>query len=66
MYDFMLSPEERALRDEVRQFVREGVSSDFLRALDKDEIIYPREFVEKLAARNLRGFVSRRSTGAGR
>jgi alkylation response protein AidB-like acyl-CoA dehydrogenase len=55
MYDFMLSPAEKALRDEVRQFVREGVSSDFLRALDKDEIIYPREFVEKLAERNLRG-----------
>ncbi len=53
MYDFMLTPEERALRDEVRTFVREEVSSDFLRALDKDEIIYPREFVEKLAARKV-------------
>ncbi|MBN2225087.1 MAG: acyl-CoA/acyl-ACP dehydrogenase [Deltaproteobacteria bacterium] len=55
MYDFLLTAEERALRDEVRQFVREEVTPDFLRAMDKDEIIYPREFVEKLAKHNLRG-----------
>ncbi len=55
MYDFILKPEERAVRDEVRKFVREEVSSDFLRTLDKDEITYPREFVERLAAYNLRG-----------
>jgi acyl-CoA dehydrogenase len=55
MYDFLLTPEERALRDEVRRFTREEVSSDFLRKMDRDEIVYPREFVEKLAAWNLRG-----------
>ncbi|MCP4754196.1 MAG: acyl-CoA/acyl-ACP dehydrogenase [Proteobacteria bacterium] len=55
MYDFLLTPEERDLRDEVRRFVREEITSDFLRQMDKDEIVYPREFVEKLAARNLRG-----------
>ena len=56
MYDFLLTPEERSLRDEVKKFVREEVTSDFLRKMDKDEIVYPREeFVEKLAARNLRG-----------
>jgi len=55
MYDFLLTPEERALRDEVKRFVREEITSDFLRKMDKDEITYPREFVEKLAARNLRG-----------
>ncbi|MBU2644103.1 acyl-CoA/acyl-ACP dehydrogenase [bacterium] len=55
MYDFLLTAEERALRDEVRQFVREEISSDFLRKLDKDEIVYPRDFVEQLAAINLRG-----------
>ena len=55
MYDFMLTPEEQALKQEVRKFAREEVSSDFLRALDKDEIVYPREFVEKLAEHNLRG-----------
>jgi acyl-CoA dehydrogenase len=56
MYDFLLTPEERSLRDEVKKFVREEITSDFLRKMDKDEIVYPREeFVEKLAARNLRG-----------
>ncbi len=55
MYDFMLTPEEQALKAEARQFVREEISSDFLRQMDKDKITYPREFVEKLAARNLRG-----------
>lgn len=55
MYDFLLTPEERALRDEVRRFTREEISSDFLRRMDRDEITYPREFVEKLAEYNLRG-----------
>ncbi|HRR22380.1 MAG TPA: acyl-CoA dehydrogenase family protein [Desulfomonilia bacterium] len=55
MYDFMLTHEERALQAEVRRFVREEISSDFLRRMDRDEIVYPREFVERLAERNLRG-----------
>ena len=55
MYDFLLTPEERELKKEVREFVREEISSDFLRKMDKNEIVYPKEFVEKLAARNLRG-----------
>ncbi|MCJ7545221.1 MAG: acyl-CoA/acyl-ACP dehydrogenase [Deltaproteobacteria bacterium] len=55
MYDFMLTPEERELKDEVRQFVREEITGDFLRKMDRDEITYPREFVEKLAERGLRG-----------
>lgn len=55
MYDFLLTPEEQELKKEVREFAREEVTSDFLRKMDKDEIVYPREFVEKLAAKNLRG-----------
>ena len=55
MYDFMLTPEERELKEEVRQFVREEITGDFLRKMDRDEITYPREFVEKLAERGLRG-----------
>jgi len=56
MYDFLLTPEEQALKKEVREFVREEITSDFLRKMDKNEITYPRkEFVEKLAARNLYG-----------
>jgi len=55
MDDFMLSPEERAVRDEAKAFVQEEVTAEFLRQMDRDEIVYPREFVEKLAARNLLG-----------
>ncbi|MGM0453506.1 MAG: acyl-CoA dehydrogenase family protein [Thermodesulfobacteriota bacterium] len=55
MYDFMLTPEEQDLKKEVREFVREEISSEFLRQMDRNEITYPREFVEKLAARNLYG-----------
>jgi acyl-CoA dehydrogenase len=55
MYDFLLTSEERALKKEVRTFVREEIAGDFLRKMDKDEIVYPREFIEKLAARGLRG-----------
>ncbi|MGM0403400.1 MAG: acyl-CoA dehydrogenase family protein, partial [Thermodesulfobacteriota bacterium] len=55
MYDFMLTPEEQELKKEVRAFVREEIGSDFLRKMDKNEITYPREFVEKLAERKLFG-----------
>jgi acyl-CoA dehydrogenase len=63
MYDFLLNPEERAVRDEVREFVRGEVSSDFLRKMDRDEIVYPRDFVERLAARNLLGLRFPRELG---
>jgi len=55
MYDFMLTPEQQAVKKETREFVREEITSDFLRKMDNDEVTYPREFVEKLAARNLFG-----------
>jgi len=55
MYDFLLTKEELAYRDEVRAFVREEITPDFLRDMDNDEITYPREYVEKLAAKNLIG-----------
>jgi acyl-CoA dehydrogenase len=54
-YQPLLNDVERGLQQEVRRFVREEVSHDFIRALDRDEIKYPREYVEKLAAHNLLG-----------
>ena len=51
----LLKENEKAIQQEVRKFVREEVSHDFIRALDRDEIKYPREYVEKLAAHNLLG-----------
>lgn len=55
MYDFILSEEAKAIGKELRDFVRKEVSADLLRAMDRDEIRYPREFVEELGRRNLLG-----------
>ena len=54
-YAPLLKDVEKDLQQEVRRFVREEVSHDFIRALDRDEIKYPREYVENLAAHNLLG-----------
>jgi hypothetical protein len=54
-YESLMTDEERSLQQEVRRFVREEVPHDLVRALDKDEIQYPREFVKSLAAHNLLG-----------
>ena len=54
-YPSLMSDNERSIQQEVRKFVRDEVSHDFIRALDRDEIKYPREYVEKLAAHNLLG-----------
>ncbi len=54
-YQPLLTDKEKAIQQEVRKFVRDEVSPDFIRALDRDEIKYPREYVEKLAAHNLLG-----------
>ena len=54
-YQSLITEKEKAIQQEVRKFVRKEVSHDFIRALDKDEIKYPREYVENLAAHNLLG-----------
>jgi alkylation response protein AidB-like acyl-CoA dehydrogenase len=55
MYDFLLKEEEKKLQEEVRRFVREKVSSSLIRAMDADQVKYPKEYVESLAAQNLLG-----------
>jgi alkylation response protein AidB-like acyl-CoA dehydrogenase len=55
MYDFMLTPKEQALKKEVRRYVRDEITTDFLRKMDNNEITYPRDFVEKLADKGLIG-----------
>jgi len=54
-YQHLMTEQEKSLQQEVRKFVRDEVSPDFIRALDRDEIKYPREYVQKLAAHNLLG-----------
>ncbi len=55
MYDFMLNKEETEIKKEARKFVNEEITSDFLRKMDKNEIVYPAEFVRKIAEKGLRG-----------
>jgi acyl-CoA dehydrogenase len=55
LQDVLLTDEERALKQEVREFVKNDVPSDLLKKMDRDEITYPREFVEALGKRNLLG-----------
>ena len=54
-YHPLMNEVERSIQQEVRQFVRDEVSHEFMRALDRDEIEYPREYVKNLAAHNLLG-----------
>ncbi|MDY6826116.1 MAG: acyl-CoA dehydrogenase family protein [Bacillota bacterium] len=55
MLDCLISIGEKELRDEARAFVREDVDRQLLQDMDADKIRYPREFLEKAAARNLLG-----------
>lgn len=55
MLDILLSDEQRQLRDEVRTFVRTQVPRQLLLDMDADKVRYPREYLEKLAARRLLG-----------
>ncbi len=55
MLDCMMSAEEKKLQEEVRAFVKEDIDKQLLRDMDEDNIRYPREFLEKAAARNLLG-----------
>lgn len=53
--DLALTEDETAVRQEVREFVAERVTSDLIRRLDRDEVTYPREFVEELGRAHLLG-----------
>jgi len=55
MFDFMLTDEQRALRDEVRAFVREKVPRRLILDMDADRVRYPRGYVQDLAAQRLLG-----------
>jgi alkylation response protein AidB-like acyl-CoA dehydrogenase len=54
MVDFLLTEEQRALRDEVRELVR-WVPREMVVAMDKDEIRFPRAFLQEAGRRNLLG-----------
>ena len=55
MFDILLDENERSIRDEVRQFVRDKVDRDLILAMDSKEKEYPYEFIKAAAKENLLG-----------
>lgn len=53
--DVLLDDSARAVRREVREFVRTQVPSGLVKAMDRDEVTYPRDYVADLGNRNLLG-----------
>lgn len=54
MYDFLLTPEQRALKLKARKFAK-NIPRDLLLQMDAEEIQYPTQFVKDLASNNLLG-----------
>lgn len=52
---FLQDKETKAIVAEVKNFIKDEISPEFLKAMDRDEIKYPREYVKKLGERNLLG-----------
>ena len=55
MLDILLTKEQLSVRDEARAFVRTEVPRQLLLDMDADKVRYPREYLQKLSARNLLG-----------
>ncbi|MFX1411666.1 MAG: acyl-CoA dehydrogenase family protein [Promethearchaeota archaeon] len=55
MYDYLLSEKNKKFREEVRQFVKNSVPPSLLKKMDRDEVIYPSEWLHALAKQNLIG-----------
>jgi len=54
MFDFLLTDEQLALRDEVRDLVR-WVPRQMILDMDADKLVFPREFLAEAGRRNLMG-----------
>jgi butyryl-CoA dehydrogenase len=54
MFDFTLNETQRALRDEVRDFVK-SVPRQLILDMDADKIDFPRDFLREAGRRNLMG-----------
>jgi len=63
MFEILLTKEEKKLQEEVRRFVREKVPSSLIRAMDQDQVRYPKELMKSLADENLLGLRFSRQWG---
>jgi acyl-CoA dehydrogenase len=55
MFDALMTLQERSVRDEARDFVRTEVPRQLILDMDAGKVTYPREYLQKLAARHLLG-----------
>jgi acyl-CoA dehydrogenase len=54
-YNFLLDSDAQTIARETREFVKSEIDPKYLRAMDRDEIKFPREIYEKYAEHNLLG-----------
>lgn len=54
MFEHLMTPAQRAHRDELRAFVK-SVPRDLILAMDRDEVQFPKEFLQEAGRRNLLG-----------
>ena len=54
MFDFLLTPEQLKLRDEVRELVK-WIPRQYILDMDADKIKFPKEFMRECGRRNLLG-----------
>lgn len=57
MIEALLTDGQRQLRDEARVFVREDVPRQLILDMDAGKVTYPRQFLERAAARKLLGLL---------
>ncbi len=55
LYEFMIGPQAQAFAREVRAFVKNEVDPEYLKAMDREEVKYPRDLFEKYAQKGLLG-----------
>ncbi len=55
MYNLVLKPDEEKVIDEVLTFVRDDVTPELLRKMDREEIVFPKEFIKLAGRKNLLG-----------
>lgn len=51
----MLSEKERKIKDEVIEFVREDVDPELIRLMEREKIVFPKEYLKRLAEKKLLG-----------
>ena len=55
MFDYLIGQDAKNVKEEVRAFIRDEVPHSLIKKMDKEEINYPKEFLEKLGKHNLIG-----------